>query len=62
MKKDIVSLVFIATLCVMFMANTVWMVIINHPDMAMGSAVLFAMFSLTFMYEVNKNSYEKSIK
>lgn len=52
MKRDIVSLVIMALLCVLSIANTVWMVIINHPDLAMGSAVLFAIFSLMFMYEV----------
>lgn len=52
MKKDIVSLVIMAVLCVLSMANTVWMVIINHPDMAMGSAVMFAIFSFAFMHEV----------
>jgi len=50
--RDIVSLVIIAVLCVLFMVNTVWMVIINHPDMAMGSAAMFAIFSFVFMYEV----------
>jgi hypothetical protein len=54
MKKDIVSLVMMAILCVLSMANTVWMVVINHPDLAMGSAVIFATFSLAFMYEINK--------
>lgn len=52
MKKDIVSLVIMAVLCVLSMANTVWMVIINHPNMAMGSALMFAIFSFAFMYEV----------
>jgi hypothetical protein len=51
-KPDVVSLVIMALLCVMSMANTVWMVIINHPDLAMGSAVLFAGCSLLFMHEV----------
>jgi hypothetical protein len=49
--RDIVSLVMIAILCVLFIVNTVWMVVINHPGLAMGSALLFAIFSLVFMYE-----------
>lgn len=52
MKKDIVSLVILAVLCGLSIANTVWMVIINHPYMAIGSASLFAAFSLLFMHEV----------
>jgi hypothetical protein len=51
-KQDIVSLVILALICVLSMVNTVWMVIINHPDLAMGSAVLFAGCSLLFMHEV----------
>lgn len=51
-KRDVVSLVILALLCVLSMVNIVWMVIINHPDMAMGSAVAFAMFSFAFMHEV----------
>jgi hypothetical protein len=50
-KPDVVSLVIMGLLCVMSMANTVWMVIINHPDLAMISALFFATFSLAFMYE-----------
>lgn len=52
MRKDIVSLVIMAILCVLSMVNTVWMVIINHPDLAMVSALLFAVFSFAFMYEI----------
>ncbi len=51
-KRDIVSLVILALLCVLSMVNLVWMVIINHPDLAIGSAVMFAVFSIAFMYEV----------
>jgi hypothetical protein len=53
-KRDVVSLVILAILCVLFMVNTVWMDIINHPNMAMGSALLFAVFSFVFMYEARK--------
>ena len=52
-KRDVVSLVIMAVLCVLSMANVIWMVIINHPDMAMGSAVIFAMCALVFMYSIN---------
>jgi hypothetical protein len=48
-KQDVVSLVILAVLCVLSMANIIWMVIINHPDLAMGSAIMFAMFSFAFM-------------
>ena len=51
-KRDLVSLVILAVLCVLSMVNIVWMVIINHPDLAIGSAVMFAIFSIAFMYEV----------
>jgi hypothetical protein len=51
-KRDVVSLVILAVLCVLSMANIIWMVIINHPDIAMGSAVMFAVFSFCFMYSV----------
>jgi len=51
-ERDIVSLVILALLCVLSMVNLVWMVIINHPDLAIGSAVMFAVFSIAFMYEV----------
>jgi hypothetical protein len=51
-ERDIVSLVILALLCVLSMVNLVWMVIINHPDLAIGSAVMFAMFSFAFMHEV----------
>jgi hypothetical protein len=49
-KQDVVSLVILAVLCVLSMANIIWMVIINHPELAMGSAVMFAVFSFVFMY------------
>lgn len=51
-KRDVISLVILAVLCVLSMANIIWMVIINHPDMAMGSAVVFATCSFVFMYSV----------
>jgi hypothetical protein len=51
-ERDIVSLVILALLCVLSMANIIWMIIINHLDLAIGSAVMFAVFSITFMYEV----------
>jgi 4-amino-4-deoxy-L-arabinose transferase-like glycosyltransferase len=51
-KQDVVSLVILAVLCVLSMVNIVWMVITNHPDMAIVSAVVFAMCSFCFMYEV----------
>jgi len=51
-ERDIVSLVILALLCVLSMVNLVWMVIINHPDLAIGSAVMFAVFSFVFMHEV----------
>jgi hypothetical protein len=52
-KRDVVSLVIMAVLCVLSMANIIWMVMINHPDMAMGSAVMFAVFAFVFMYSFN---------
>lgn len=51
-KRDVISLVLLAIMCVLSMANIIWMVIINHPAMAMGSAVVFAMCSFVFMYSV----------
>lgn len=50
-KKDIVSLIIVASLCILTLVNTVWMVAINHPDMAMGSAVMFTVFFIVFMCE-----------
>ena len=51
-KQDVVSLVILAVLCVLSMANIIWMVITNHPDLAIGSAIMFSGSAVILMNEL----------
>ena len=51
-KQDVVSLVILAVLCVLSMANIIWMVITNHPDLAIGSAIMFSGSAVILMSEL----------
>jgi len=52
-KQDVVSLVILALLCVLSMVNIVWMVITNHPDLAIGSAIMFSGSAVILMSELS---------
>jgi len=51
-NRDVVSLVILALLCVLSMVNIVWMVITNHPDLAIGSAIMFSGSAVILMSEL----------
>lgn len=55
-KRDLVSLIILSVLCTLTLVNTVWMVIINHPDMAIGSAVMFTVFFIATIFEFKQTN------